>query len=272
MTPGHRVVPRVAQRLVASARRVGVAGCLLLGCVPAVAAQRTDPAATQQINPGPAYATRAMLEQDLRAAEGRKDRKAANDEARLIRARLDSGDFRPGDRILLIVQGEKELSDTFTVGIGTELTLPQIGVVPLAGVLRAELPGRLTPVLGRYLRAPVVRVRSLIRVSVEGEVNHPGFYALAPETPLMDAFTAAGGLTRDAWLDHARVEREGAVVMRGRKLDTAVRAGRTLDALNLRAGDRVFIPRRNDFERTARIAGLLLTIPVAIYALTQIHF
>jgi hypothetical protein len=269
MTSGDRVMPRLARCLVTIA---GLAGCLMLGCVPAAAAQRTNPAATQRTDPGPAYATRATLEQDLRAAEGRKDRKAGVDEARLIRARLDSGDFRPGDRILLIVEGERELSDTFTVGMGAELTLPQIGVVPLAGVLRAELPGRLTPVLGRYLRAPVVRVRSLIRVSVEGEVNHPGFYALAPETPLMDALTAAGGLTREAWLEKARVEREGVIMLRGRKLDTAVRSGRTLDALNLRAGDRLFIPRRNDFERTARIAGILLSIPIAIYALTQIHF
>jgi protein involved in polysaccharide export with SLBB domain len=213
-----------------------------------------------------AYASRASLEQELRAATGR----SGTEEARLIRARLDSGDFRAGDRILLTVEGEKELSDTFTVGMATDLTLPQIGVVPLGGVLRAELPARLTQVLERYLRAPVVRVRSLIRVSVEGEVVRPGFYALAPETPLMDAFTVAGGLTRDAKLDRARIEREGSVVMSGRTLETAVRSGRTLDALNLRAGDRVFIPRGSDFTRTVQTLSILATIPVAIFTLIKI--
>jgi polysaccharide export outer membrane protein len=227
-------------------------------------------------DPGPAYATRATLEQDLRDAQGHSGVKGKKgkgpDVAQLIRARLDSGDFRPGDRIRLIVEGEKELSDTFTVGIGTELTLPQIGVVPLAGVLRAELPGRLMPVLRRYLREPVVHVRAMMRVSVEGEVNKPGFYAIAPETPLMDAFTVAGGLTRDARLDKMRVERDGAIVLSGRPLERLVRGGRSLDVLNLRAGDRVYVPKRPDSVRTLQLVGMLLTIPIAIYTLTQIHF
>jgi polysaccharide export outer membrane protein len=156
--------------------------------------------------------------------------------------------------------------------MGSELTLPQIGVVPLAGVLRAELPGRLTEVLRRYLRAPVVHVRSMIRVSVEGEVNRPGFYAIAPEMPVIDAFTVAGGLTREARLEKMRVERDGAVVLTGRPLERAVRSGHSLDALNLRAGDRVYIPRRPDFTRTAQVITILLSIPIAIYGITQIHF
>jgi protein involved in polysaccharide export with SLBB domain len=242
--------------------------------------QRTEPEA------GPAYATRAMLEQDLRSVpghgddqdkgKGKKKGKRAKakwtDAAALIRARLDSGDFRPGDRILLAVDGEKELSDTFTVGMATDLTLPQIGVVPLVGVLRAELPERLIVVLRRYLRNPVMRVRSMIRVSVEGEVSHPGFYAIAPETPLMDVFSAAGGLTHESNLKKMRVERDGAIVLSGPDLEHAVRRGRSLDGLNLRAGDRVWVARRPDFTRTAQVITLLLSIPLAIYALTQIHF
>ena len=263
----------------------GFTGCVLLLCVGAAAAQRPVQR-TLEPEAGPAYATRAMLEQDLRSARGHNDdqdkgkgkkkgkraKAKWTDEAALIRARLDSGDFRPGDRILLAVDGEKELSDTFTVGMGTDLTLPQIGVVPLAGILRSELPDRLMPVLRRYLRNPVMRVRSMIRVSVEGEVNHPGFYAIPPETPLMDAFSAAGGLTHDANLKKMRIERDGVIVLSGQELERSVRRGRSLDALNLRAGDRVWIARRPDFTRTAQVITLLLSIPIAIYALTQIHF
>jgi protein involved in polysaccharide export with SLBB domain len=241
--------------------RVGFMGCVLLLFAGAATAQRV----VQRMQPeaGPAYATRAMLEQDLRSARD-------HDAAGLIRARLDSGDFRPGDRILLVVEGEKELSDTFTVGMGADLTLPQIGVVPLASVLRAELPDRLTQVLRRYLRNPVIHVRSMIRVSVEGEVNRPGFYAISPETPLMDAFNAAGGLTREARLQKMRVERDGAIVLSGRDLERAVRRGRSLDALNLRAGDQVYIPRRAGFTRAAEVITLLASVTTAIYALIHI--
>ena len=137
-------------------------------------------------------------------------------------------------------------------------------------MLRAELHGRLSQMLARYFRTPVVHVRSLIRVAVEGEVGQPGFYALAPETPLMDALTRAGGLTRDAKLDKVRVEREGTVVLSGRVLENAVRAGRTFDALNLRAGDRVYIPRKGSFAMTVQTLAILMTIPITIYSATRI--
>jgi len=254
MTSNYRVVPRLSVRLVSNVRRASVAGGLVFAFA--------LPATAQRIDPGPAYATRATLEQELRAG--------GSDGARLIRARLDSGDFRAGDRILLIVEGEKELSDTFTVSTGTALTLPQIGVVPLVGVLRAELMGRLTEALGRYLRAPVVHVRSLIRVAVEGEVTRPGFYALSPETPLMDALTAAGGLTREARLDKARVERDGSTILSGRVFESAVRSGRTFDGLNLRAGDRVYVPRRANVYQSVQILAILLTVPITIYTATKL--
>lgn len=251
---GRRVPLGIVSSLVVGTRWVGVAGGMLLGFLPAAAAQRA--------NPGPAYATRAMLEQQLREGSG--------DAAHLIRARLDSGDFRPGDRVLIIVEGEKELSDTFTVGMMNDLSLPQIGVIPLMGVLRTELPDRLTYALARYIRAPVVSVQPLIRVAIEGDVTHPGFYALAPEMPIMDALTAAGGLTRNALLGKARVERAGVTVLHGFTLENAVRSGSNFDALNLRAGDRLYIPGKRDWYTTVQTVAILLTIPITIYTITVI--
>src|SRR5437879_12826964 len=81
-------------------------------------------------------------------------------ETTYIQRRLKEGDFRVGDRILLVVEdpeppatgagtpvvksSEQQLSDTFTVGSSQELTLPVVGVVSLRGVLRTELEPRLT--------------------------------------------------------------------------------------------------------------------------------
>src|SRR5437773_747700 len=68
-------------------------------------------------------------------------------ETTYIQRRLKEGDFRVGDRILLVVEdpeppatgagtpavksSEQQLSDTFTVGSAQELTLPVVGVVSL---------------------------------------------------------------------------------------------------------------------------------------------
>lgn len=193
-------------------------------------------------------------------------------EVALIRARLADGDFQVGDRILLTVEGEQQLSDTFGVEPRCVLNLPIIGEVPLGGVLRSELEPHLARHLGRYLNSPVVRARSLIRVSILGEVNRPGFYTAPTDIPLTDALMLGGGPTRDAKLTAVRVERGTERVWEGQALQHAIAEGRTLDQLNLRAGDRMFVPRqgRRDAEQVVRILGILVTLPAAIYGLTRV--
>ena len=169
------------------------------------------------------------------------------------------------------VEGEQALSDTFTVGPGPELVLPQVGAVPLGGVLRSELKSRLDTHLAQYLRDPIVQVRPLLRILVEGEVARPGFYAVAPQQPLSDVITTAGGLTQRAKVTGIRVERGRDRIWGGDPLQQAMGRGYSLDQLNLRAGDRVLVPARGDFSRTASILGALVALPVAIYTITRIH-
>src|SRR5437899_12782544 len=86
-------------------------------------------------------------------------------------------EFQIGDRILLRVEGDSSLSDTFTVSRGPALVLRVIGEVPLAGVRRADIEPYLARQIGRFLKDPVVHARALIRVSILSEVARPGFYA-----------------------------------------------------------------------------------------------
>src|SRR5690348_3027403 len=76
---------------------------------------------------------------------------------------------RVGDRVLLRVDGDSQLSDTFEVAAGPSVLLPGIGPVALAGVASDTLTGFFTHLLGRYLRDPVVHAELLIRVGVVGE-------------------------------------------------------------------------------------------------------
>src|ERR1051325_79107 len=88
--------------------------------------------------------------------------------------------FQVGDRVLLHVEGDSALSDTFTVVAGPAIRLPDIGEISLAGVRRTDLESHLQHELSRYIKDAVVQARALIRVSVVGEVGHPGFYAVPP--------------------------------------------------------------------------------------------
>ena len=211
-------------------------------------------------------ATRARLQTELARLERARDAQGAS----LIRARLEHGDFQPGDRILLRVDGEAQLSDTFTVGPTREIQLPQIGAVSLDSLLRGELKDRMQTTLSRYFRSPVVTVTPLVTMLVEGEVARPGFYALAPERPLNDAIGAAGGLSQHAKTSALRVERSGKVIWSGSVLRQAMGQGFSLDQLNLRAGDRLVVPARGDSERSLRILAVLVSIPVAAFTVTRI--
>jgi polysaccharide export outer membrane protein len=175
-------------------------------------------------------------------------------------AQTATTDFQAGDRILLRVEGDSALSDTFTVVAGPALRLPAIGEVSLAGVRRADLESHLTRELGRYLKNPVVHARALIRVSVLGEVVHPGFYALPLDLVLADALMVAGGTTQDARLDRLRILRAESALWSGNRLQGAIARGATLGELGLRAGDRIDVPGgRRDPESKWRLAGLIVT-------------
>jgi protein involved in polysaccharide export with SLBB domain len=226
------------------------------------------------------------LEQVARSgSSGDEERSQARVEVAVIRARLADGDFHVGDRVALSVEGdahsqerpgagsvEQQLSDTFTVGSGQELTLPVIGAVALRGVLRSELQASLRREVSLVIRDPVVHARSLIRLSVQGAVARPGYYSLPTDAVLSDALMSAGGPAPDAKLAKLRIERDGKSIWEGELLRRAVAEGKTVDEIGLRAGDQFVVPRRGGPSVLGglQVVGLVLSIPVAIYTITRV--
>ncbi len=238
--------------------------------------------ARQDDDPRRAGMTRAELEALLVRYEGAAAspaysetlRERARTEAALLRQRLDVGDFRVGDRIVLTVAGQPTLSDTFVVEVGRLLRLPTIGEVPLVGVMRTELDPYLTDYLGQFLRDPQVHARSLINVAILDAVGQPGFYTLPTEMPLARVFMQAGGPAARAQLDDVRIERGERVIFDGESVLRAMEQGRTLDELNIQDGDRILVPAPSAGLSTAqnalRTVSLLISLPATIFALTQL--
>jgi len=200
-------------------------------------------------------------------------RETARQDVERARTRLEVGDFESGDRVVLWVEGEKELSDTFVVAPGRELTLPTIGVVSLHGVLRSEIQDELARDVSRVIRDPLVRARALIRVSVQGEVTKPGYYGVPPDAVLSDVWTAAGGLTKDAKVQKMRVERGGDRVLQGDALRQLIEQGQTLDAAGVQPGDQFIVPGvgKGSITEGFRLVAIVLSIPVTIYTLTHLR-
>src|SRR5437870_9049660 len=114
------------------------------------------PANAQQSTQGTILATRERLRDEL----ARLERAGASGQAgaSLIRTRLESGDFQAGDRIVIRVEGEPQLTDTFVVttgaGGGPQPGLPQVGGGRLQGVRAWERKGGLGTHPAQFPRSP----------------------------------------------------------------------------------------------------------------------
>jgi protein involved in polysaccharide export with SLBB domain len=222
-----------------------------------------------------AQVTRAELEEllaryEAAAATGGSGRDQARLEATLIRQRLAEGDLRVGDRVMLVVEGHPQLTETFTVVAGRKLELPEIGDVPLEGVLRSELEQHLTTQIGRYIRSPTVRARALVRLEILGAIGSPGFYTVPSDVLVSDALMLAGGPSGNADLERVRITRGRDVLWGGDQLRRAIIEGRTLDQLSVHAGDGIFVPvRRSRYAFLREVLVVTSGVASLIWALRR---
>ncbi len=257
-------------------RLAGLAAAATLGiviCQP-VGAQAVSPRAST------AHSSRSVLDAALLEAERLAATRDSSSEARArssreaarIRERLRLGDFQPGDRIVLSVENDATLADTFVVRAGRRLVLPNVGDVLLDGVLRSELQGHLTREIGRYIRNPVVAAHSLVRIAVLGEVLRPGYFAVAPDLLVSDVIMVAGGPSGIANLQHVSIRRDNAELLPKEDVQHAVALGYTLDQLGVRAGDELVIGRRSDrsFRSVLQTAGVIGGLIVSVYGATRL--
>jgi protein involved in polysaccharide export with SLBB domain len=225
-------------------------------------------------------ATRAELEnratQAERAASGSagsaEERSRKRAEADALRGRLRDGDFLPGDRLVVSVEGgEKAFADTLVVRAGQTVLVPDIGEIPLRGVLRSELQEHMQREVARYLKNPTVHATSLIRLAVLGGVGKPGFYALPSDILLSDAIMAAGGPGTGGDVNRTEVRRGGKKLLDRDSAREALQQGTTLDQLSLRAGDEVVVGERKsrDWRTMAYLTTSLLGLAYAVLRITN---
>jgi hypothetical protein len=183
-----------------------------------------------------------------------------------IRARLREGDFRAGDQIILVIQGESTLNDTVVVSDGPTLKALSLPEDSLHGVLRSELQPHLSAWVTRYYKNATVKATPLIRFGVLGEVNRPGFYRLPIDLPVTDAIMSAGGPTQRADIPKTVVRRRTHELLSKGAVRDAMVAGLTLEQLGVDAGDELVVGAKtqrqwiNIVQVATLIAGLALSV------------
>jgi hypothetical protein len=248
--------------------QVALATTVVLGMTPMLALSQLSPAPSRvAFSP---LATRADLSARGAALEGqlstigKADRERTMRELALVKTRLSDGDFRVGDRLLVVLTRDSAVTDTAAVRDSLLVTIANLPDVALRGVLRSELSDRLREHVGKYIRNPQVRASLLTRISIAGGVGRPGFFSVPPDRPLTELIMIAGGPMPGAKLDRIEISRGRTTYLRGRNAKRAVKEGRTLDELGVRSGDEVRIPTQSGLNWQ--------TISQAFFAFSSITF
>jgi hypothetical protein len=215
--------------------------CALLASTPAIAGGQSSIGEMRR------QATRAELERAAKTMEtaalnqDAKTRAKLLADAQAIRMRLENGDFLPGDRILLLVQNDSALTDTFTVRGDQVLPLPNIPPIPLHGVLDSELEPHLTRELLKYIKSVSLEATPLVRVSLVG-FPKSDFYTIPVDQAITDLISTAGGWGGATVPDKAIIKRNGVVFMDAKATANAVRLNKTVGDMSLRDGDEFYLP------------------------------
>ena len=143
-----------------------------------------------------------------------------------------------GDKVLVSVMGETDLSGEHMVDGSGTIILPFVGQVTLAGLTSNEASGMIAAGLRRgYLRQPQVSVQVVATrpVYIAGEVAQAGAYPYQPGMTVQNAIAIAGGYGPRA--DHG-------VALLTRKTSQGTRSFRVSVTAQLFPGDILFIRER----------------------------
>lgn len=154
--------------------------------------------------------------------------------------------MQPGDLIQVRVFNQPDMSARVRVREDGKISIPFLNDVSAIGLTPNGLALQLQTRLKEFINAPIVTV-SLeephpFSISVIGEVNKPGVYALQPGAGVLQALAAAGGLTQYASKDRIFVVRDAPARARIRfEFDQLTRAEGKAATFRLRVGDVVVV-------------------------------
>lgn len=198
-------------------------------------------------------------------------RSAKQAEARVIKDRLTEGDLRSGDEIKVDVLAEPGLTAVYTVTPVRSIILPGGREIDMRGLLRSEVQVYLTTQLKKYVNDPYVTASASVRISIFGAVARPGFYNV-PANKLLSLVlqTEGGGVATNYRDDKSQILRNGVVVIDGPEFKDALYRGRTLDQLNVQAGDEIRVAAKPAGGLFWRIVGAVSGLTGFVWLIIQI--
>lgn len=153
----------------------------------------------------------------------------------------------PGDKFDIRVFGEPDFTGSYRVDPDGTISYPYIGTVRVEGKTPNELAAMLTEKLGaEYLRRPqvtvVVQEQVSKKITIIGQVAHPGTFSCTANMNIVEAITVAGGFTPMAWRNRTTITR----TENGKKYSIQVPVGEIGEGkarnVAVRPGDIISVP------------------------------
>lgn len=192
-------------------------------------------------------------------------------EATLIRQRLAEGDIRAGDVINLGVPNDLSLTGAFVVTPNRTIIVPSLGAIPMGGILRSEVEPHLLKQISRFLRDPVVLAQANISIAMFGGINKEGFFVVPASAQLTEVLMTSGGGPRgSAKLEKSSIKRAGKEIVSAEAFTLALREGRTLDQLNIQAGDEIRVGDKTTRSWLAQGVGVLSGIASFAFLVSRV--
>lgn len=161
----------------------------------------------------------------------------------------------PGDSVSIQVYGQPDMSTVVYVSDDGAIPVPLAGPVQIGGLSPAEAAKRIEKALknGNFLVDPHVTLTVTVsrsqRVSVLGQVGHPGQYPIEANTTIFDLLALAGGAldtgSEDIFL--LRADASGTLQRYPINLKGLEKAKGVIPGQTLRGGDSILVPKADQF-------------------------
>ena len=153
----------------------------------------------------------------------------------------------PGDEIKISMWGKINADFSKIIDVEGKITLPQIGVLTVAGLTFREARDVIRREILRYYKPGEVKINistgklRTIQVFVVGNAKRPGSYTLSSLSTLVNALFAAGGPAKNGSMRDIEVRRNNRVKVHFDVYDFILRGDKSKD-IRLLSGDVIFIP------------------------------
>jgi polysaccharide export outer membrane protein len=155
----------------------------------------------------------------------------------------------PGDVVKISVYGNPDLATETEVSQGGNISFPLVGEVAVGGLTRGEAERAISESLGKGGFVPNAYVNMLIsqyrsqQVSVVGEVNKPGNYAINKASSVTELIAMAGGITSKGSSVIAIIRKDGKGGTVRQEVDVRkLFAGSDAANVRIRQDDVIYVP------------------------------